>query len=310
MQKDCVLSYEKTFSYEDYCIFTGKKGKNMLKGVLIGVMIICFLPVWGETINYSTEDSVKVVILLKEAEILSPKESRIVFFAEKLLGTPYKGGTLEAQGKETLTVNLREVDCTTFVETVLALTMASCSKEQDFDGFVSALRRVRYRGGVVDGYFSRLHYFSDWILDNEKKGIVKEVSRDFSINKQTLDLHYMSSHPDSYAHLKNNPEGIEKIKAQEQKLTGISFCFMPTSLPNLKQTISKIKEGDIIAFVTSIDGLDVSHVGFAVRKGGKVGLLHASSVHKKVEIAALSLDEYMLSGKKITGIRILRVLPF
>ena len=89
------------------------------------------------------------------------------------------------------------MDCTTFVETVLALALADKDKERNFGSFKKALQHIRYRGGVLNGYPSRLHYFSEWIKDNERKGIVKERTDEFSTLQQELHLNFMSTHPDS-----------------------------------------------------------------------------------------------------------------
>ena len=92
------------------------------------------------------------------------------------LGTPYRAGTLETKGAEHLVVNLREHDCFTFVENVVALAWLVKSREKSFDAFRRVLLKIRYRQGRLQGYSSRLHYFSDWIHDNQKKGIVRDVT--------------------------------------------------------------------------------------------------------------------------------------
>ena len=107
------------------------------------------LPVlsWADEINYLKRDSLEIVSLLDKGKNLEPTESRVLFFAKHFIDVPYKAGTLEQEKEERLTINLRELDCTTFVETVLALTLASKEVNADFNGFVSALRKIRYRDG-------------------------------------------------------------------------------------------------------------------------------------------------------------------
>ena len=92
------------------------------------------------------------------------------------LGTPYVAGTLETKRAEHLVVNLREFDCVTFVENVVALVWYVKSREKSFEAFRRLLQKIRYRQGRLQGYSSRLHYFSDWIHDNQKKGIVRDVT--------------------------------------------------------------------------------------------------------------------------------------
>ena len=70
----------------------------------------------------------------------------------------------------------------------------------------------------------------------------------------------------------------------------------------------KIKDGDILAITTNIKGLDVVHVGFAFWKSGKLHLLHASSIAKKVIEDPQSLYDYSKNKKAHTGVRAMRVV--
>lgn len=161
------------------------------------------------------KDSIKVEALLQKASALPGDSSRTMFFARQMLGVPYVAGTLDEGKEENLVVHLDKVDCTTFVETVLALALADKDKERNFGSFKKALQHIRYRGGVLNGYPSRLHYFSEWIKDNERKGIVKERTDEFSTLQQELHLNFMSTHPDSYRQLKDNPSLVAEIVRQE-----------------------------------------------------------------------------------------------
>ncbi len=88
------------------------------------------------------------------------------------LGKPYLAGTLETKKAEHLIVNLRKFDCVTFVESLVTLVWCLRSQEKSFGTFQRLLRKIRYRQGRLQGYPSRLHYFADWIQDNQKKGIL------------------------------------------------------------------------------------------------------------------------------------------
>ena len=83
--------------------------------------------------EYTKEDSALVVRLLKEAKTKRGKENRMMYFGKKFLGLPYVGHTLENGDEEHLIVNLHELDCTTFVETVLALTLCDKDDQRTFD---------------------------------------------------------------------------------------------------------------------------------------------------------------------------------
>ena len=236
------------------------------------------------------KDSIKVEALLQKASALPGDSSRTMFFARQMLGVPYVAGTLDEGKEENLVVHLDKVDCTTFVETVLALALADKDKERNFGSFKKALQHIRYRGGVLNGYPSRLHYFSEWIKDNERKGIVKERTDEFSTLQQELHLNFMSTHPDSYRQLKDNPSLIAEIVRQEQALNGSVVTYFPKDQLSYPPYKLNIKDGDILAITTNITGLDVVHVGFVCWVGDTLHLLHASSVAKKVILDPQPID--------------------
>ena len=264
---------------------------------------------------YTPTDSLLVMNLLTKAKVQSKTINMPLFFAQHLKGTPYVGETLEINKKENLVVNLREVDCTTFVEYVLALSLSVREDSVSFEQFCHYLKCVRYQDGVIDGYASRNHYFSTWIESNAKQGFVREVPATWSdedkflTRVQSLKVDFMSKHPERYPMLKNNEEELNEIKACEKTLTGRKVVYVPKSkLQMLNEKKGYIENGDILAFVTRIDGLDISHVGFAVWKNGRLHLLNASSKHQKVVLEPKPLSEYLNQYPTILGIRIIRIL--
>lgn len=252
-------------------------------------------------------DSIKIEALLRQALTLPADSNKTMFFARQMIGVPYVAGTLDESKEERLIIHLDKMDCTTFVETVLALTLAEKEGERSFENFKKALTRIRYRDGKRDGYLSRLHYFSEWIKDNEKKGIVCERTSEFSSLKQTLQLNFMSTHPDSYKQLKGNPYLIAEIARQEQALNGSIVAYFPKHQLNYPPHKLGIKNGDILAITTNITGLDVVHVGFAYWVGDNLHLLHASSGAQKVLLDPPPIYEYSKNRKTHTGIRIISI---
>lgn len=253
----------------------------------------------------SSNDSIKVERLLQEAIRLPADSSRTLFFAQKMMGIPYVANTLDVKDEETLIVHLDKVDCTTFVETVLALSLTEKKGKIDFGSFKQALQYVRYREGRLDGYASRLHYFSDWIKDNEKKGIVRERTREIRISiPQVLQLDFMSTHRDSYRQLRNNLLLTTQIAEIEKAWKNVSVSYIPKACLNASSEELEIKNGDILAITTNIEGLDVVHTGFAIWMGGKLHLLHASSAMKKVILDPQSLFDYSRNKKAHTGVRV------
>ena len=97
----------------------------------------------------------------------------IVLIGKSFLETPYLEKTLEVGDTETLVINFSGLDCTTFVENVLTFGIILKNDKQSFGKFASNLETIRYRNGELIGYPSRLHYFTEWIRNNESKGLVK-----------------------------------------------------------------------------------------------------------------------------------------
>lgn len=234
-----------------------------------------------------------------------PLNEIVAEIGKSFLGTDYVAHTLEQEGKEQLVINLTGLDCTTFLETTLALSRCIKSGKTSFDDYKKELTFIRYRDGIIDEYPSRLHYFSDWIYNNIKKGIVKDVSKNFGGKEIKFSVDFMSTHPESYKHLKENPDFITLIKKQETEINKRSYFYIPKS--KVKAIENKIENGDLIAITSSVNGLDINHVGFAVRmENGRIHFMHAPMVGAKVEITSKPLDEYLSSIKKHTGIIILR----
>ena len=231
----------------------------------------------------SGQDRQKIEQWLQEAKSLPSDSCRTLHFAKKMLGVPYVAGTLDGNDEEQLVVRIDALDCTTFVETVLAFSIADKREERDFEGFKKALTDVRYRDGILNGYTSRLHYFSDWIRNNEQMGFVKECTSETACSEpKALWLDFMTTHVDSYLPMKKNPELVKEMATHEKNWQGTVVSYIPKEKLNLSSDELKIKDGDVLAMVTNIKGLDIVHVGFAFWKEGKLHLLHASSSAKKV----------------------------
>lgn len=262
-------------------------------------------------VYYTQKDSAEIVTLLAEAPQNMKNEDRILYFGKKLLGRPYVAHTLELPGNERLVVNMRELDCTTFLETVLALSLSNKNGQKSFESFCNNLRKLRYRSGKIDGYASRLHYFTWWADDNVSKGLVKEIVKDGSpfISSQKINVNYMTQNPDKYAQLKDNTNLTSVIRKYEVASNGKTIKYIPKRLLNGSETdLSDIHTGDIVAIVTSKSGLDTSHLGFAVWQNGKLHLMHASSLYHKVVLDSNTFYNYSNKQRSQLGIRVFRLL--
>lgn len=220
------------------------------------------------------------------------------------LGAPYARSTLELKGEETLVINLREFDCFTFVENVVVMAWMIGKGGCTFEDYAASLERIRYRDGILHEYSSRLHYFSDWISDNGKKGIIKDVSGELGGKLFLKQIHYMTSHRAYYPLLKSE-RIYREMRAVERNLSERPFYYIPKE--ELTQHEMEIEEGDIIAVTTDIEGLDIVHVGIAVCLAGGIHFLHASEVEKKVVVSDATLHEYLLNRKAMTGIMVGRL---
>ncbi|MDR2232049.1 MAG: DUF1460 domain-containing protein [Tannerella sp.] len=230
----------------------------------------------------------------------------IIETAQFFMGTPYVASTLEKE-PEHIVINLRELDCTTLVENVLALSRTVKSATPSFETFCAELQRLRYRDGVIKDYTDRLHYFTDWIYENSRKNLVNDMTQTIGGEPYPLNLSFMSTHPDSYAPLRTNSARIEEIARKEKEISARqTYGLIPKA--QIEACGAGMKDGDIVCFVTSIAGLDVSHVALIYRNDGKVGFIHASSVVNKVIIEPLSLSEYVSGRKSTTGVMIVRPL--
>lgn len=221
------------------------------------------------------------------------------------LGAPYQPGTLESGRREKLIVNFAQFDCSTFVETVLALTRCVFAGKISQPEFRRTLQLIRYRQGIIDGFSSRLHYFTDWLHDNEQKKILRDISRKLGAVAQRKKINYMTVHRPSYDALHDENE-FEKMRIMERNISRRKFIIIPKDEINRQE--EKIKPGDIVAFAADEEGLDVAHTGFAFRQGKKLHLLHASSKEGAVVVSKKTLVAYLQQNNKFTGIIVARFM--
>ena len=252
---------------------------------------------------YTKQDSIRCVEILNSA---TPGNLNTTDIAKLFLGTPYQGGTLDRDSIEKIVVRFDSLDCTTFVETITALTHCINNGDKDFNSFVKELENIRYRNGCCNGYTSRLHYFSEWILNNCEMGITEEILPTCLITAENRTINFMSRNADKYSGITNDSV-LNEIKKCETFLSSQSFTYIPKDkVVNLTPEI--VQEGDIIAIVTDIEGLDISHVGFATYVNGVLHLLHASSAKNEVIIDPLPLNDYLAKRKHHIGVKVAKPL--
>jgi hypothetical protein len=242
-----------------------------------------------------------------------PAGDAIAQLGETFVGTPYRAATLEAPGAEHLIVNLHELDCVTFVETVLALTKFvrqdgvaalgdSLYARARYEGY---LRDIRYRAGTIAGYASRLHYFSDWLATNAGAGHVAIITGQLGGIPDLRPVTFMTGHAASYPALQDSST-LATIQLVEARLNGgPPRSVIPKAA--IAAIVNGIRDGDVIAAASTVDGLDVSHTGFAIWKEGRLHLLHAPLTGSPVEISPLPLAERIRTISNQWGIMVARV---
>lgn len=261
-------------------------------------------------VQYTASDSLTVERLLETGRTERGDENRMIYYGKKFLDVPYAAHTLEVGDEEKLVVNLSQMDCTTFVEYVAALSMCDMKGQGSFRDFCDNLTRIRYRNGVIDGYASRLHYFTWWGEDNEKMNIVEEIVSDEApfTAVQTVQIDYMSSHPSLYKRLRNDTGLIPLIKEYERATNGKQYRYIPKSrLGGTREQLASVCSGDIVSIITSKKGLDTSHVGIVVWQDGRLHLMHASSLKKKVVLDSETFYNYSKKQASQLGIRVYRM---
>lgn len=249
----------------------------------------------------------KFELAVSESLSTQPIGKVIVEIGKSFIGTDYEAHAIEKEGEEQLVINLTGLDCTTFLENVLVFARCIKMGKTSFEDYQKELTFIRYRNGVIDEYPSRLHYFTDWIYDNEKKGVVKDVTKDIGGERLKLNLNFMSSHPEYYKHLKDNPDFVCAIKDQEEEINKREYYYIPQN--KIADIDNEIEDGDLLAFTSSIPGLDVNHVGIAIRMDdNRIHVLHAPEPGTKVQISELNLSDYVNKLEKDTGIIVLKPL--
>jgi len=230
----------------------------------------------------------------------------IVEIGKQFIGTDYVAHTLEVGKKESLVVNLRKFDCTTFLDNSLVLARLVKKSDTSFADYVNELTNERYRNGKVKKYPSRLHYFSDWLYDAEKRGLIKNISKEIGGEIYNKKIFFMSKNSKFYKQL-SNKNFLKDIEQIESEINKRKYFYIPKE--KIGKIESKIKTGDLIAITTSIKGLDISHVGIAIKMDyGRIHYLHAPNVGQKVKISEMPLADYLMGNKTQTGIMVARAL--
>lgn len=301
--------------------------------LILSMLLGCFaVETVAQDVNISTADTThqrekNIAVYNRVAAALQPKANEltmpelVVQVALQLLETPYLWASLEME-PEALQVFLDKTDCILFVELscCMALTLKGKRIVQAGDGEHFAVRAVpsltdatpsyellcdnirnmRYRLGVVDGYASRIHYTSEWLLQNQTNGILREYTSELG-QEFVQTFNYMSMHPKTYYQLSHDECALGKIRMIEEHLSEQKpYYLIPQSELQKKEVITQIHSGDIITFISPREGLDLAHVAIAYEQNGEMHFIHASYAAKRVIIEPRTLADYATHGIRIS----------
>jgi hypothetical protein len=241
-----------------------------------------------------------------------PLGDRIATVGKFLTGTPYKGFTLEIDDTiEAPSVNLTGLDCWTFFESSLAFArMLEEPREQWTPRTMLKYIEIdRYRGGECTGYLSRLHYLEDWLYDNDRRGLVKDMTRELGGVRVGHAAHEMTTGWRGYRYMRNSATIRAGIAAMEARVARMPFYYIPKDkVPAIE---SRLRNGDIIGICDYDSGqIGTAHVGLAYRTGdGVLHFLHASSPRNYGQVVLdQRLSGYLEKFRSHAGIIVARPL--
>ena len=226
----------------------------------------------------------------------------VQWVGEQLIGRPYVAGMLDAPPEETLVVDLTGFDCVLYIENTLALARSIVLGQDDYASYAGHVEAMRYRAGRMDGYCSRLHYFSDWIAENDRAGRVEDVTAAVGGEPFEKEIAFMTQNRDSYPKLVSD-ETFACIADMEAGLRGAELFYIPQD--RIAEAYPLLRPGDVIATATSIGGLDVTHTGFVHQTPEHTGFMHASLSSDRVKISD-DLQAYVRGIRSQVGVVVAR----
>ncbi len=242
----------------------------------------------------------KLCLARSSASTLS---ARTLAVARSFEGTPY--GSIAIGAEEYLEISTSALDCWTLVELSLAVAIAAREEEASPDKVVDAVRQLRYWGGTIEGYASRIHYLSGWLRQAQDLGYLRDITAEIGGRPFRKNICYMTSRVDKYPLLRD-PQTLQRIRQVETRLSRRTHYYIPQQA--IERAEPLLREGDIIAITSAQPGLDYSHLGFAVQYRGRIHLLHASSLKKRVIVSAQPLGDYVRAQKGQSGITVVRLV--
>jgi N-acetylmuramoyl-L-alanine amidase-like len=242
-----------------------------------------------------------------------PIGERTAAVGQALVGTRYKHFTLEIDNRiESPSANFQGMDCWTFFEIALGFARMLNEPESNWtpERLLHYIELDRYRGGECTGdYLSRLHYLEDWLYDNNRRGLVEDLTRELGGRSVPHSAREMSSGWRHYRYLAANRSLLGPLARMEANVSSRPLYQIPKS--QVAKIEPKLRSGDIIGII-SYDGgrYSTAHVGLALRTSdGVLHFMHASSPSNYGRVVVDSqLSKYLYRYRSDSGILVARPL--
>lgn len=243
-----------------------------------------------------------------------PIGERTAAVGQAMIGTPYKSFTLEIDDRiEAPSVNFNGLDCWTFFEDALAFARMLDEPQENWtpERMLHYVELDRYRGGECTGdYLSRLHYLEDWLADNDRRGLVKDLTRELGGVSVPHAAREMTLGWKHYRYLVANRALLGPLAQMEARVSSRPMYEIPKS--RVAGIEPKLRSGDIIGII-SRDGphaFSTSHVGLALRgSDGALHFMHASAPHNFAKVVVdARLTDYLNRYRTDSGILVARPL--
>jgi hypothetical protein len=230
--------------------------------------------------------------------------------AMELTGTPYVGFTLEvSRDVESCVVNLKGLDCVTFFEDALCIARMIKRGKSSPEDLIAEVRTTRYRGGKMGDFTTRLHYTTDWFVDNERKGVLRILTPELpGAQPFTQRVGIMSQHPENYRQLAAHPELVPAIRRFEDEINARSLKYLP--MDKLEAAEHLLQTGDIVGVTTTAEGIDIAHTGLCIKdEQGVVHFMDASSSRRNMKVTLEpEISKCLNRSPKLTGVMFARPL--
>jgi len=256
---------------------------------------------------YLVADSKDKALKVLKAEYTSNQYDQYV---EQMLkefeNVPYGGGSQGCPQAHTL-INLRQMDCMTFVENFWALAFTRhliqgvkerLGDDEIFAIYVQNLNAIRYYEGKNQRNEDRIQYLTSGFIQLEKTGVLSSVGKGLG-RTMSKKINYVSANRTKFGGFKDWPF----IQNKENEMSQYSYTVFDKD--KIHDYAQIAKNGDLVGLVTTVNGLDVSHCGVITIREGKVYMTHASSVRKQLVIAQ-DLVEYLSKRTTVSGIVVFR----